>query len=169
MTNGGLQMRKTMMAAAGAALVLSAAASAEMIMVMVELSGLQEVPPNASPGSGSAMVHIDTDTGAIDITGSYTGLIAPVSAAHLHGLAPAGSNAGVLFGLTTTGGTTGTFSGNGVLSAANLAGMLNNLTYINVHTSAFPGGEIRGQVIVPAPAGLLAFAVAPFVARRRRA
>lgn len=161
-------MRKSMFLAGAATMVLASAASAEFIMVMVELSGLNEVPANPSPATGWAMVHIETDTGMVDISGAYDGMTGSVSAAHLHGLAPAGSNAPVLFGLTTTGGTSGTFMGNGILNAAQLDGLLHDLTYINVHTSTFPGGEIRGQVVIPAPAGLFALAAAPLLTRRRR-
>jgi len=160
---------RSAIASLAAAAMITSIAGAEMLMVMVDLSGDQEVPPVPTPGSGLAMVHIDTVTGFVDISGTYTGMLAPVTAAHLHGLAPAGVNGPVLIGFTVTGGTSGSFSGSGFLSAANLAGMLQNLTYINVHTSAFPGGEIRGQVIVPAPAGLLALAAVPFASRRRRA
>lgn len=147
---------------------LAGSASAAVFTVTVDLSGLQEVPPNASPGFGTADVTVNDVTGLVEISGTYTGLLAPVIAAHLHGLAPAGVNAPVLFGLTTSGGTTGTFSGSGILSAGNLAGLLDNLTYINVHTTTFTGGEIRGQVIVPAPMALLAFVGLPIAARRRR-
>jgi len=152
-----------------AALAVATSASAAIFTVTVAIDGLQEVLPNASPGTGTAEVTVNDVTGLIIITGSYSGLLAPVAAAHLHGLAPAGANAGVLFALGTTGGTSGTFSGSATLSPANLAGLMANLTYINIHTSLFPGGEIRGQVIVPAPVSLLAFITLPLAARRRRA
>jgi len=55
------------------------------------------------------------------------------------------------------------------MTVAQFDGLMNNLTYLNIHSTVNPGGEIRGQVIVPAPAGLLALTVLPFAARRRRA
>jgi len=161
-------MRGTTLFAAAVATFVAGAASAGIIVFNFGLDGLQEVPPTPSPGTGMATVTVDPDTLFVDITGSYAGLLAPVTAAHLHGLAPPGANAGVIFGLMHTGGTTGTFMGSGFISAAQMTGLLNGHTYINVHTSSFPGGEIRGQV-VPAPAGLLLLAAAPLVARRRRA
>lgn len=162
-------MFKSIAIAAVTALVASSAASAAVWTVTVNLDGLQEFPSNASPGTGTADVTVNDVTGLVIISGTYSGMLGNVNNAHLHGLAPAGANAGVLFGLTQTGGTSGTISGSGTLSAANLAGLLNNLTYINIHSTAFPGGEIRGQVIVPAPVSMLAVGVLPFAARRRRA
>ena len=115
------------------------------------LDGLQEVPPVATPATGLAQATLDDATGAMSITGSYSNLIANVTAAHLHAPAPPGVNAGVVLPLSTTGGTSGTFSGNGILSAANVANVLNGLSYINVHTTFRPGGEIRGQLLNPVP------------------
>jgi hypothetical protein len=74
-----------------------------------------------------------------------------VSMAHIHGLAPKGMNAGVIVALQTTGGTSGEFSGVGTLTDEQAQGMLDGLTYINVHTFQHPGGEIRGQVDNPCP------------------
>lgn len=146
--------------------VACASASAEVLMFDIAMSGLEEVPPNASPGFGMASITADTDTREVSIMVTWGGLIGSPSACHLHGLAPAGSNAGVLFGLTFMGDH---FMGSGTLSEANFAGFMQGLTYVNLHTNAFPGGEIRGQVIVPGPgaAGLLALAGAVRSRRRR--
>ena len=83
----------------------------------------------------------------------YDGMTSDVGAAHLHGLAPAGATAGVLVPFDVTGGTTGSFSGMGILSEDNLAGLLAGQTYVNVHTLQNGPGEIRGQV-VPEPASV---------------
>jgi len=133
-----------------AALSLAGAASADIIVYDITLTGSQEVPPNASPGTGTAQVVLNTATGGVTVTGSYSGMLANVTAAHIHGLAAANANAGVIVGLTPTGGTSGSISGSGTLTAGQITGMQNGLTYVNVHSTALPGGEIRGQ-IVPLP------------------
>lgn len=157
----------------GAVVVLFVSASlskADLVQFNVVLNGSQEVPSNGSPGTGTAVVVFDNVSGAMSITGSYSGLVANVNNAHLHGYAPAGVNAGVIFGLTHTGGTSGTITGNGVIPGANIANVMNGLTYINVHSDTFPGGEIRGQLInpVPEPSAFLLGTLAGLAVLRRR-
>jgi hypothetical protein len=60
-------------------------------------------------------------------------------------------NAGILVGLTHTGGTSGLLSGGGTLSAGQINDMKNGLHYVNVHSVNFGGGEIRGQVVATVP------------------
>jgi len=115
----------------------------------VSLDTNQEVPAptiNGTTPSGSATVNVDTITGLVDISGSYTGMTSNVVASHLHGLAGPGTATGVLFGLSNTGGTAGTIDGSGTLTPAELFGLLNGETYINVHMLNNGPGEIRGQV-----------------------
>jgi hypothetical protein len=141
--------------------VFVSASQADLVQFNVTLDGLQEVPANASPGIGTATVVFDDLTGVMSITGSYSGLVGTVVDAHLHGYAPIGANAGVIFGLSQTGGTAGSFSGGGVIPAGDIANVMNGLSYINIHSTTFPGGEIRGQLInpVPEPGSLLLFAI----------
>ena len=89
-------------------------------------------------------------------------------AAHLHGLAPPGAATGVIFGFDVTGGTAGTFTGVGILSDENLAGLIAGQTYINIHTQNNGPGEIRAQV-VPEPGSfiLLLFGSALLLTARR--
>lgn len=152
------------------------AATANVWLLEAFLDGLQEVGPNASPGTGQFNGTLDDVTGDFTVTsGAYQGLVAGTQAVHLHGLAPVGVNAAVIIGLTldAPGSTTGTFSGAGVLTAPQIAGLLAGNTYINIHTTAFPGGEIRGQVaVVPEPGSIIllasgAIAVAALARRRR--
>ncbi len=157
----------SVLAAAGAGL-LAATASADVHVFSFQLDGLQEVAPVATTGSGIATVTLDDATGQVLVIGTYENLIGNTTMAHLHGLAPAGMNAGVIFGLTINiAATSGNFSGAGVLNAAQIQGMLDGNTYINVHTSFSPSGEIRGQV-VPAPASLGALGLGLLAAGRRR-
>jgi len=138
------------------------------------LDGLQETPPNASPGLGDALLTLDDVTGNVTLTGSYSGLLSSVTAAHIHGLAPPGTPAGIILPLTTTFGTTGTLSGAGIFTPAQITGLESGLMYVNVHSNLFSGGEIRGQLgLIPEPAtmvllGLGGFGVLAFAWRRRK-
>ncbi|MBI3838944.1 MAG: CHRD domain-containing protein [Planctomycetia bacterium] len=97
---------------------------------------------------------------ASPFSGTYQDLTAPATAAHIHGLAGPGTNAPVIVPLTISGGTAGTITGGGVITAAQALGMEQGMTYVNVHSANFPGGEIRGQLLsIPEPSSvvLLAF------------
>ena len=101
-------------------------------------------------GTGAATVTLNTVTGDVTVNGTFTGLTGPPTMAHIHGLATPPATAGVIVTLTATPNstvnTTGTLTGAGTLNATNLAGMLNGQTYLNIHTTAHPGGEIRGNI-----------------------
>lgn len=164
----------------GIALLVAALATgplaADLFQFNVTMSGSQEVPPNGSPGTGTAIVIFDNVSGAMTVNGVFSGLVVPATNAHVHGFSPPGVASGVQFGLAFTPATSGTVTGNGVFAPANFANVLNGLTYINIHSSTFPGGEIRGQISnpfqipEPASAGLLAglFALTGISSRRRR-
>jgi hypothetical protein len=108
----------------------------------VPLSGKNEVPPNASPGSGTAKVELD---GALlKWTVTYSGTTGPVTAGHFHGPAPAGANAGVA--LPFTGSMASPIVGQATLTPTQIDQVKQGLWYVNLHTAAHPGGELRGQV-----------------------
>lgn len=132
---------------AGAAVALGAGASADVVEYTFTLTGCKENPPVLTTGHGTATVVLDTDTGEVTINGSYETMSSDVVAAHIHGLADADQNGGVVLGLQHDGGTEGTISGTGVLSDLHVQGMLDGLTYINVHTVNNGPGEIRGQIV----------------------
>jgi hypothetical protein len=136
-------------------------ANAAIFQFEAVLDGLQQVPPNATPGSGLVTVELDDSTDMVTITsGTYQDLLANAIASHIHGLAGPGVNAAVLVPLTVSGGTAGTITGNGVITAAQALGMEQGLTYVNVHTQVFPGGEIRGQLLpIPEPGSVVLLAV----------
>ncbi len=115
------------------------------------LTGLQEVPGVVTGGAGTCTITLDDVTGSVSVTGSFSGLTSNATAAHIHGLAAPGANAGIVVGLVETGGTSGNVSGGGILTPAEITGMLSGLTYVNVHTTANGGGEIRGQVTAAVP------------------
>ena len=144
------ELRSTRLALA-LALVLSGSAPLSAQCCNVNLDGSQENPPVSPAGTGSATVSADSTTRTVTISGTFTNLTSTVTGAHLHGPAPADMNAGILIPLSTTGTTSGTFSGAGVLSVARFADFQNGLTYLNVHSANNLGGEIRGQVTCSFP------------------
>jgi hypothetical protein len=162
--------------------MLFGVAKADQLAFVTTLTGAQEVPPNASPGIGSALVTVDTVTNMLTINVSFSGLLSPTVASHIHCCVPPGANAGVATAVPTFPGfplgvTTGTYlqtfdltlastynpafitANGGTVAgaqAAFIAGLVNGQTYLNIHTSMFQGGEIRGQLqAVPEPATLL--------------
>jgi CHRD domain len=106
------------------------------------LSAASEVPPNASSGSGAATITLDGTRLTWSI--SYSGLSGPVTGAHFHGPAAAGSNSGVV--LPFAGSLGSPITGTQQLTLAQIAQLRAGLWYVNLHTAANPGGEIRGQV-----------------------
>lgn len=145
-------------------------AQAQTLMFHAELLGANERPnPVNSPGTGFAMMTINTDTGAWSLEGNYSNLLSAAIASHIHGFADANSNAGVLVNLTNTGGFSGSLSGNGVFNQTQITQFSQNLGYVNVHSSQFPGGEVRGQLIlIPAPGAAAVVGLGGLMAVRRR-
>jgi len=108
------------------------------------LSGAQEVPPNTSSGSGQAELQWNRTSNVLSWKVTYTGLSGPVTAAHIHGPAPMGANAGVVVPFMT--GASNTITGQTNLTTAQAADLASGRWYVNIHTAQFPGGEIRGQL-----------------------
>jgi hypothetical protein len=107
-----------------------------------------EVPGNQSPATGEATVTLDPATNTITWSGTFSGLTGPATAAHIHGPAPAGKNAGVILWISTKGSAFNSpFQGTGTLTAEQAADLVAGNYYVNIHTAANPGGEIRGQLM----------------------
>jgi CHRD domain-containing protein len=117
--------------------------SAAIMNFSATLQGSQEVPPNGSTATGSGTMVLDTDTNMLSYNISFSGLSAPQTAAHFHGPAAPGVNAGVIFGLGLGSPQIGVWN----MTDQQEAWLIGGLVYVNVHTTAFPGGEIRGQVL----------------------
>jgi hypothetical protein len=155
------------------------------------IDGGQQVPPTSSAAYGSGSFTIDDQTWVVTGSMSTTGLPfrtaaggPNVTGAHLHE-APAGSNGPVVFDLLANelpglpmdlaGGIT-LYAWSGVLNTGNnaavLADFIANNGYINIHTNAFPGGEIRGQIhcegAVPEPATIATLSIGALALIRRR-
>ena len=143
------------------------------------LSGAAEAPPNASPGSGFATVTFDFDLATMRVQASFSDLLGTVTSAHIHCCTstPGAGTAGVAT-ITPTfpGFPSGVMSGSydnsfdmtlassynaafmtrhgGTVSAAMnalIAGLDAGQAYFNLHSSAYPGGEIRGFFTPLAP------------------
>lgn len=158
-------------------------AQAGVLTFTTTLAGANEAPPNASPGTGAVTLSFNDVTHDMTLQVSFSGLLGNTTVAHIHccNAIPFVGNVGVA---TTTptfvgfpaGVTSGSFSttvnllnassyngafitSNGgsvaAAEAALLAGLGSGRAYFNLHTSMFPGGEIRGFLVpVPEPGSL---------------
>jgi hypothetical protein len=117
-----------------------------LVTFTTQLRAANEVPPNASRGSGSVDAVFNKDTNLLRWKVSYTGLTGPATAAHFHGPAAIGANAGVALGWPNP--IRSPLEGNATLTAAQAADLLAGRWYANIHTAANPGGEVRGQMTV---------------------
>ena len=160
------------------ALVCTTQASAIIIPLGALIDGPQA---NAGAGTGalgtgSVVASLDTGTNLFSWNVSWSGLSGPATDAHFHGPANPNQNAGSQVDIGLISGLVSPSIGATVIAAGQANDLLAGLYYINIHTAAFPGGEIRGQVTtntVPEPStvvllisgilGLLAY-----VRRRRR-
>ena len=130
------------------------------------LSGDQEVPPTPVPGTGMGTFVLNMDMTELAFNVSYSDLQAAITGAHFHASAPSGENAPIVRGLTAeelNGSTTpdGTFDGvwtstdpvgsptptSGPLTPELVQAIRDGLAYFNIHTTEFPAGEIRGQIV----------------------
>jgi hypothetical protein len=117
--------------------------------MMASLSGVNERPNAiATSGAGSATLALVGNQVTFNIT--YGGLTGTATASHFHGPAGLLASAGVIVDLSPFNGgafgVSGTLTGTATFTASQLAALIDGLTYLNVHTVANGGGEIRGQV-----------------------
>lgn len=133
----------------GAALFLAAIANgtlpayAESVTLKADLKGANEVPPNASAASGKAEATFNTDTKVLTWTITYVDLTGPALAAHFHGPVDPGKNAGIVLPFKSA---QSPIQGTATLTEAQATDLLAGKWYANIHTSANPGGELRGQM-----------------------
>jgi hypothetical protein len=189
----------TLLAGAAIALGVVQFSLASVVQYSASLSGPNESPANASPGTGDALVTVDLSASTMRVEVSFTGLLGTTTASHIHAptLVPLTGTAGVA---TTTptftgfplGVTSGTYdhtfdltltssynssyvAGNGGTASGAMSALLASLgagkSYLNIHTSAFGGGEIRGfltEVPEPSTCTLLLLGTAGVFGRRTR-
>jgi hypothetical protein len=119
----------------------STVARGQTVVLESDLSGSAETPPTASTGVGHAIGSFDSITGMLSVSGTFSGF--PATVAHVHRGA-AGVAGPIVFALSIP--TATSVSGAAVLSAADVTNLLDDALYVNIHSAAFPGGEIRGQL-----------------------
>ena len=122
-------------------------------LFVATLTGGQEVPPTGSSATGTATLLLSADETTARVSLSFSGLSSAQTDAHIHGPAPSGTSGPVLFPLPL--GQINDFQI--ALTAAQAQDLKNGLLYINVHSSNFTGGEIRGQFLSNAAASSLQF------------
>ena len=128
--------------ACAAALALASPAMAAMVNLKADLKATSEVPPTDSKGSGSVTATF-TASKQLSWKGTVAGLTGPATAAHFHA-GEAGKNGGVV--VPIAGADKGSFEGSATLTDAQAAELMDGKWYVNVHTAANKGGEVRGQV-----------------------
>jgi hypothetical protein len=171
------------------ALLVAGSLFAGPITYTVFMTGPGESPPNGSPGTGSAVIIIDTTANTLNIVSdTFSGLTAGTTASHIHccTASPGTGTAGVAtqtpsFSGFPLGVTSGTYSmlfdmtqastwnpafitasgGTAALAESTLAaGAAAGDAYLNIHTTAFPSGEIRGFLVATPEPGTMALAIA---------
>jgi hypothetical protein len=183
-------------------LTCATAAQAAVTVYSATLNGPNESPPNASPGTGLAFVTIDDILDTMRVQVSFSGLTGTTTASHIHAATPSpfSGTAGVATTTPTFAGfplgvTAGTYdntldlllsssynpayiTANGGTTASAETALLSAIgsgrAYLNIHSTTFGGGEIRGFLVaVPEPASwalmLLGFGAIGIAVRRRRA
>ena len=137
-------LRATLTAFACAGAIATATPSmAAMVAFKANMNAASEVPPNDSKGTGEVTATYNTDTKMLTWKGTYKDLSGPATAAHFHGPAEPGKNAGVAIPIVPN---TSPLAGSAELKPEQAADLMAGKWYVNVHTAANKGGEIRGQL-----------------------
>lgn len=137
--------KKTVLTSLALAATLAFAGPAFADKMKAALDGKSEVPANTSAGTGTADIDYDAASKKLSWKLTYSGLSGPATAAHFHGPAAAGANAGVAVAIPNA--TSSPVEGSATLTDAQAADLMAGKYYVNIHTAANPGGEIRGQVM----------------------
>jgi CHRD domain len=138
-------MKKTMLTMLALSGAIAFAGPAFADKYKATLDSKSEVPPNASTATGTADIDYDPASKKLSWKVTYSGLSGPPTAAHFHGPAEAGKNGGVAVPIPNI--ASSPTEGSATLTDAQAADLTSGKYYVNIHTAANPGGEIRGQVM----------------------
>lgn len=125
---------------------------------VANLTGAQETPPNNSTATGSATLLLSPDEKEARLALNFSGLSSAQTAAHIHGPAAPGASAPAIFPLANGNLNDVVIS----LTPTDAANLKSGLLYINVHSSNFPNGEIRGQFGTSSSASSVQFNAATY-------
>ena len=132
--------------ACAATFTIAAPAFAETLTFKASLTTAQEVPPTQGTGKGEVTATYDTAPKKLSWKGTYSGLSGPATAAHFHGPAAAGKNAGVAVPIFAGAAAKSPFEGSATLTDEQAKQLTGGEWYANIHTAANKAGEIRGQM-----------------------
>ena len=134
-------IRKLLFAGVAGLTFLAAPAFGETMMFKADLKPGSEVPPTQSSGDGNAMVTLDTEKKSLSWKTTFSGLSGDATAAHFHGPAAPGENAGPAVDISGK-----IEEGSATFTDDQIKDLQAGKWYINIHTAKYPNGEIRGQV-----------------------
>lgn len=125
------------------------------LLLTARLSGAEEVPAVATSAQGVAAITVNATRDTIFIQAAFSGLSGAITGVHFHD-APAGATAPVSVSLISMlrGNRLSGFLAGAQVTPTRIALLLRGLVYLNVHTAANPGGEMRGQVLVESDGAL---------------
>jgi hypothetical protein len=116
--------------------------SGEQVRMTAVIDEAQETPPSGSAATGTGTFLVDTSSNTLWFNITLTGVVGETMA-HIHGFAPPGTPAGILYALPVGNSKVGSIT----YLESEEQGILSGQTYVNIHTGAFPAGEIRGQIL----------------------
>ena len=142
-----MRYASSLVAGSLATLFICGIARADQVNFKADLNGASEVPPVTTAGKGSATASLNTATKMLTWSVDYSGTSGPVTAGHIHGPAAPGANAGVLVPLAgNPASLANPIKGSATLTDAQISDLEAGRAYINLHTDANKGGEVRGQL-----------------------
>lgn len=131
---------------AAALLVACGTTSTTRVRMSANMDAKGQIAEVESPGTGTCTVWLDKGTNTVSWNIYYTGLTGAPTAVHFHGPAGKGAEAGVQVDLGGNGFEV-PIQGSAALTAEQASQLLAGKWYVNMHTAAYPDGEIRGQVL----------------------